>query len=101
MEKTTVYLPADIQLALREAARRIGRPQAELIRAAISAYLADQPRPLPSSIGIAADGTLDATEVDEWLEREWNRDHDRHVGDVQSSRSKKPAARPRKGSAAR
>ena len=35
MEKTTVYLPADLKRALRRAARATGRSEAELIREGI------------------------------------------------------------------
>lgn len=35
MEKTTVYLPADLKHALRRAARATGRSEAELIREGI------------------------------------------------------------------
>jgi hypothetical protein len=35
MEKTTVYLPDDLKLALRRAARATGRSEAELIREGI------------------------------------------------------------------
>ncbi len=39
MEKTTVYIPEDIQRTLRHMARREGRPQAALLRQALAAYL--------------------------------------------------------------
>ena len=35
MEKTTVYLPADLKAALRRAARSTGRSEADLIREGI------------------------------------------------------------------
>lgn len=35
MEKTTVYLPGDLKLALRRAARSTGRSEADLIREGI------------------------------------------------------------------
>jgi plasmid stability protein len=59
VDKTTVYLDEEIRLALRAAARRSGRAQAELIREALTEYLARQDRPiLPSfvaSIGVGGD----------------------------------------------
>jgi len=47
VEKTTLYLPDDLQYALREFARRTGRPQADVVREALSAYLSQQARPRP------------------------------------------------------
>lgn len=51
MEKTTLYLPTELQQGLRDAARREGRSQAEIVREAVSAYLTDRPRLLPKSMG--------------------------------------------------
>ncbi len=99
MEKTTLYLPGDLQVALREAARRAGRPQAELVREALTKYLADQPRPWPKSIGIAKDLTLgiDITKVDEWIEREMERDYDRYLRDAGPAVPNRKAPQKRKG----
>jgi predicted DNA-binding protein len=72
VEKTTLYLPRDLQRALREEARRSGRPQAELVRDALRAYLERRERPRARSIGIAADGRLAAGDIEAWLEREWD-----------------------------
>jgi predicted transcriptional regulator len=75
MEKTTLYLPTELQRALKDAARRSGRPQAELVRDALTQYLAEQPRPMPRSIGMANSGEIPATEVKAWIraqrDREW------------------------------
>ncbi|HJR18661.1 MAG TPA: CopG family transcriptional regulator, partial [Actinomycetota bacterium] len=49
MEKTTLYLPGELQVALRDAARRAGVPQAELVREALTRYLGTLPRPVPRS----------------------------------------------------
>lgn len=73
MEKTTLYLSAETQRDLREEARRSGRAQAELIREALSAYLAKRPRPLPRSVGIAADGKVTGRRSEAWIRREWSR----------------------------
>jgi len=73
MEKTTLYLPADLQRALREEARRSGRPQAELVRDALRSYLERAVRPLPSSLGLGEDAELGARESEDWLGREWGR----------------------------
>lgn len=51
VHKTTVYLPDDIRRELDGAARDTGRSQAELIRVALRAYLAERPPALPASVG--------------------------------------------------
>ena len=73
MEKTTLYLPGDLQRALREEARRSGRPQADLVRAALRSYLEGVPRPQLRSLGLGEDSGLAARESGEWLDREWGR----------------------------
>lgn len=74
MEKTTIYLPIDLRMALKETARRTGRPQAELVRDAISVYVAHHKRPRLRSIGIVASGEISATDVEDWLEENWKPD---------------------------
>ncbi len=71
MEKTTLYLPEQLQHELREAARREGRPQAELVREALGAYLHARPRPRPRSIGIVDDHELRAENVKAWVHEQW------------------------------
>lgn len=71
MTKTTLYLPAALQRALRDEAKRSGSSQAELVREALDRFLASRERPLPSSIGIAADGTLAARESEDWIRATW------------------------------
>jgi predicted transcriptional regulator len=73
MEKTTVYLPVDLQRALHDEGRRTRRAQADLIREAIGAYLAKRPRRIPRSVGIAADGKVSGRRSEPWIEREWSR----------------------------
>ena len=73
MEKTTLYLPADLHRALKEHARRSGRAQAQLVREALQTYLAGAVWPQPRSIGAGADDGLSARESEEWLRREWDR----------------------------
>jgi hypothetical protein len=73
VEKTTLYLPPDLQRALREEGRRSGRAQAELVREALGEYLAKRPRPFPRSIGIVADGTLNARDAKAWVRHAWAR----------------------------
>lgn len=71
MEKTTLYLPTELHRAVREAAEREGRSQADVIRAALQAYLAERPRPRPTSIGLGRDPALSGREAEGWLERRW------------------------------
>lgn len=71
MEKTTLYLPTDLQRALREQARRSGRPQAELVREALRTYLETTASPRPRSLGLGEDTELSARKSDEWLARRW------------------------------
>jgi predicted transcriptional regulator len=73
MEKTTVYIPNATRRALQEEGRRSGRSQAELIREALTDYLARRPRPLPRSLGIAADGKVTGRRSEAWIRREWSR----------------------------
>lgn len=71
MEKTTLYLPDDMRHALRDAARRSGRPQAELVREALAGYLAANERPRPRSLGAGADEGLSAANSEDWLRSRW------------------------------
>ena len=47
MQKTTVYLPAELKTALRCMARDTGTSEAELIRQAIAEKVLRHPRPRP------------------------------------------------------
>ena len=71
MQKTTLYLPADLKLRLTQESRRTGRPQAEIVRRALEAYLGRTPRPLPKSIGLGSDPELSGVDVDDWLQDHW------------------------------
>jgi len=73
MEKTTLYLTADLQVSLRDLSRRTGRPQAEIIREALATYVAGQERPWPQAIGSAADGGVPARDSSAWIREEWSR----------------------------
>ncbi len=73
MNKTTLYLPDDIQRRLREVAKRTGRAQADLVRTAIDRYLADEPSPLPGSIGVGDDAELRGRDTEDWLRSNWRR----------------------------
>lgn len=73
VEKTTLYMPAELQQGLRALARRTGRPQAELIREAIAEYVGTQERPLPRSIGAGTGGGVSGAHSEAWLHAQWDR----------------------------
>jgi hypothetical protein len=53
MEKTTIYLPADLRWYLKDAAHRTGKSQADLIREALEVQRDSTPAPQMTIIGIA------------------------------------------------
>lgn len=68
MDKTTLYLPTELRIALRERSRRTGRPQAEVIRVALQMYLREHDdRPMPRSIGIGSDPELSGADSEDSL----------------------------------
>ena len=73
MEKTTLYLPEELAAALREASRRIGSSQADLVREALRLYLRHHRPDPPRSLGLGEDPHLAATDAEEWLAGEWDR----------------------------
>ena len=57
MEKTTVYIDQPTKRDLEALAKRVGRPQAELLREALLQYIEGQRRPsLPTFVATAAVG---------------------------------------------
>lgn len=67
MDKTTLYLPAELHVAIREIARRMGRPQAEVMRDALQTFVQEHAdRPMPRSIGIANDPELSGADAEDW-----------------------------------
>jgi predicted DNA-binding protein len=73
MQKTTLYLPDDLQHELQDASRRTGLAQAEIIRAALRAYFDRVGRPAPQSLAMVADGGVPAAEAKAWIRQEWSR----------------------------
>jgi predicted transcriptional regulator len=71
MEKTTLYLPEATRRRLRDAARRTGRRQSELVRQAIDDFLSSEPYPLPLSIGAGEDEEVTGETSEDWLRRTW------------------------------
>ena len=71
MDKTTIYLTDIQRRRLREAARRTGRRQADVIRSALDAYLDGEEPIRPRSIGAGSDEALGAADTEAWLEERW------------------------------
>lgn len=85
MEKTTLYLPKELQVELRAAARRERRSQADIVRDAVTEYLTKRPRPLPKSIGIIddwPDDGVDSSNIKEWLREQWAREAQEMQGHI-------------------
>jgi len=74
VRRTTFFLPDELERNLEEVARREGRPQAELVREALTAYLSTRTRPRPRSLGMAssADRSVNSENVKDWLHGEWD-----------------------------
>jgi hypothetical protein len=81
MEKTTVYLPGDLRARLRETSKRLGLPQAEIVRDAVEKYLADRPRPWPKSIGSMPGlaGNMSAVEAKKWAREQMVKDFEKKM----------------------
>jgi hypothetical protein len=81
MEKTTVYLAEGTRRRLAALSRQTRRPQAELIREALEAYLDAQDGPrLPSFVGaisVGGDASVDVRRARENWRRELARRHPR------------------------
>ena len=71
MEKTTVYLPSNLQRALKDAARSEKKPQAEVLRRALEEYLERKESPRLRSVGIGEDKELSGAESEDWLRARW------------------------------
>lgn len=72
VDKTTLYLTPQLRRRLRDAARRSGRRQADLIRAALDAYLDDGATNRPRSIGAGEDAMVHAEATEDWLRERWH-----------------------------
>ena len=62
MKRTTIYLDTDLEIRLKIESMRSGRPQAEVIREALEAYLKDRHPGLPPGIGEYDSGHTDTAE---------------------------------------
>jgi hypothetical protein len=68
MNKTTVYLPLEMQRRLQEEARRAGCAQAAIIREAIERYLYTEERSPLRSIGTLSKKSLTSSNQERWLQ---------------------------------
>lgn len=68
MTKITLYLPTELHHALRELSRRMGRPQADVVREALHLYIGQQNRPPLRSLGLGEDAELHGAQTEDWLE---------------------------------
>jgi hypothetical protein len=85
MHKTTIYLADDLVAGLADLAARTGKPQAELVRRAISDLLEANKRPPLSWIGMADSPPppgypADPSDAQDWLKQRWSKHLDRKAG---------------------
>lgn len=74
MEETTVSIPDDIKRSLKVDAKRLRVTEAQIIREALAAYVAVEPRELPSVFRSESDGTVNSENYQEWLAENWKPD---------------------------
>ena len=75
MRKTTIYFPDELKIEIEAVSKMERRPEAEIIREAVSMYLAERrSRRTPRSFGYAADGALDPADIDAYLANNWKPD---------------------------
>ncbi|MBW4622089.1 MAG: ribbon-helix-helix domain-containing protein [Cyanosarcina radialis HA8281-LM2] len=68
LQPTTIYLSEELKHSLQQLVRQTGKPENELIQAAVEEYLKHQHSSLPRSVGIGASERGDLSErVDELL----------------------------------
>jgi len=74
MKKLTIRFTEQELETLDELVRREGRSRSAIVRDAVGSYIAANPVPLPSWIGMIDndDGTLTSRNVKEWLRANWH-----------------------------
>lgn len=72
VRKTTLYLTEELRTALDRAARRTGRPRADIVREALAAHLEELRPSRPRSVGAGEDPTVSARTSEEWLRGRWD-----------------------------
>lgn len=71
MEKTTIYLPGELQRSLAATARREGRSKADIIRSALEAYISKRRAVSVRSIGAGSDAEVSGAMSEDWLRKSW------------------------------
>ncbi len=72
MQKITVELPEDLKRSLQNIANKRGVSMSAVAREALRTYLDSDTKPQwPRSIGMVADGSINAADVDHYLEEQW------------------------------
>jgi hypothetical protein len=75
VRKTTIYFPDEMKIEIEAVSKMEQRPEAEIIREAVSTYLEDRrSRRWPRSFGSAADRLLDPADIDAYLAENWKPD---------------------------
>jgi predicted transcriptional regulator len=73
MEKTTLYLPDEMQRSLAIVAKRERRSQAAVIREAIAAFLESRGSVKLRSIGVGSDDEVTGANSEDWLRKNWRK----------------------------
>jgi len=71
MKKTTIYIPDELALSVKAAARQKSTSEASLIREAIAVYITELDRPMPDFIGSVAIEGVHGRDSEEWLLENW------------------------------
>ena len=76
MQRTTVFLPAELRRRWEAVSRRIGKTQSVMYREAMDAYLEkfEAGRPVSELIGNFPDPDFDARDTEEYLAKHWAED---------------------------
>jgi predicted transcriptional regulator len=75
MRKTTIYVPDELKIEIEAVSKREHRPEAEIIREAVTQYLENRRSDRwPRSFGMVADGSFDPAEDERYLAEHWKPD---------------------------
>jgi predicted DNA-binding protein len=73
MERTTIFMPANLRLRLADEAHRRRLSQAAIIREALEHYLDESHTERPHLVGVAAVPRVDAKTAKAWTRDQWAR----------------------------
>lgn len=74
MHKSTISLPDEIVHEIRSISSSEGRSEAEIVRAALDAYVERRRSDVPAIFGTFSGGTIGAAKSEDWLRDHWNRE---------------------------